>query len=142
MIVGFPGETVEDFEATLSLTAAAQYHSMFSFKYSPRPNTLAAARMVDDVSEAEKTRRIVALQTLQRDIQTGLHQSAVGSVVEVLVDSVSRRQSGSLRPHGGEHGMNVALPADTAGQGTEVWLGRRSRCRCVGPGRTAWRVTH
>ena len=66
MIVGFPGETDEDFEETLSLTAAVRYHSMFSFKYSPRPNTLALKRMPDDVSEDEKTRRIVALQALQR----------------------------------------------------------------------------
>src|SRR5678815_5323205 len=66
MIVGFPGETREDFEQTLSLTEAAQYHSMFSFKYSVRPNTLASARMPDDVTEHEKTTRIVALQSLQR----------------------------------------------------------------------------
>src|SRR6185295_9022377 len=62
MIVGFPGETVEDFEQTLSLTSAVRYHSMFSFKYSPRPNTLALKRLPDDVAEEEKTRRIVALQ--------------------------------------------------------------------------------
>src|SRR5262249_22905267 len=67
MIVGFPGETRKDFEDTLSLTEAVQYHSMFSFKYSQRPNTLAARRMPDDVPEAEKTVRIVALQALQRD---------------------------------------------------------------------------
>src|SRR5688572_30085805 len=90
MIVGFPGETAEDFEETLSLTAAARYHSMFSFKYSPRPNTLAAKRLADDVREADKTSRIVALQALQRDIQTGLLAAAVGSTVEVLVDSISR----------------------------------------------------
>ena len=69
MIVGFPGETAEDFEETLSLTAAVRYHSMFSFKYSPRPNTLALKRLPDDVTEEEKTRRIVALQALQREIQ-------------------------------------------------------------------------
>ena len=69
MIVGFPGETEADFDETLSLTAAVGYHSMFSFKYSPRPNTLALKRLPDDVSEEEKTRRIVALQTLQREMQ-------------------------------------------------------------------------
>src|SRR5262247_2283261 len=58
MIVGFPGETPDDFAETLSLTTAAQYHSMFSFKYSPRPNTLASKRMPDDVSGDEKTARI------------------------------------------------------------------------------------
>ena len=80
MIVGFPGETAEDFEETLSLTSAARYHSMFSFKYSPRPNTLALKRMPDDVSDDEKTARIVALQALQREIQTRLHEEAVGTI--------------------------------------------------------------
>src|SRR5262245_42518563 len=58
MIVGFPGETDEDFEDTLSLTRTVGYHSMFSFKYSPRPNTLAEKRYPDEVPEVEKTRRI------------------------------------------------------------------------------------
>ena len=96
MIVGFPGETPEDFEQTLSLTAAARYHGMFSFKYSPRPNTLASKRMTDDVGEDEKTRRIVALQSLQREIQTSLHEEAVGSVAEVLIDTASRRREGEI----------------------------------------------
>ena len=91
MIVGFPGEDATDFEATLSLTVAVRYHSMFSFKYSERPNTLAAKRMPDDVTEAEKTRRITRLQMLQREIQVSLHQAIVGEAVEVLVDSKSRR---------------------------------------------------
>ena len=79
MIVGFPGETEADFEETLSLTAAVRYHSMFSFKYSERPNTLASKRMPDDVTEQEKTRRIVALQALQRSIQSDLFQRSIGS---------------------------------------------------------------
>src|SRR5688500_2525838 len=74
MIVGFPGETAEDFDDTLSLTAEACYESMFSFKYSERPNTLASKRMADDVPPGEKTTRIVALQALQREIQTRLHE--------------------------------------------------------------------
>ncbi len=92
MIVGFPGERDEDFEDTLSLTRAAQYHSMFSFKYSPRPNTLAEQRLADDVSDEEKTRRIVTLQALQRDIQVALNEALVGQDVEVLVDGASRRR--------------------------------------------------
>jgi tRNA-2-methylthio-N6-dimethylallyladenosine synthase len=96
MIVGFPGETREDFEETLSLTESVCYHSMFSFKYSERPNTLASKRMPDDVPEEEKTRRIVALQQLQRRIQWGLHEEAVGRRVEVLVDHTSRRREWEL----------------------------------------------
>jgi tRNA-2-methylthio-N6-dimethylallyladenosine synthase len=96
MIVGFPGETPEDFEETLSLTAAVRYQSMFSFKYSPRPNTLALKRLPDDVADAEKTRRIVALQSLQRDIQGELHRDAIGRVETVLVDAHSRRRHWEL----------------------------------------------
>jgi tRNA-2-methylthio-N6-dimethylallyladenosine synthase len=96
MIVGFPGETDEDFRETLSLTAAVRYHSMFSFKYSPRPNTLALKRMPDDVSEEEKTSRIVALQALQKEIQGELYQDAVGREEQVLVESRSRRREWEL----------------------------------------------
>ena len=81
MIVGFPGETGEDFEQTLSLLDAVQYHSVFSFKYSPRPGTLAAKRMPDDVDDGEKTRRIVALQSAQRAIQLRLNEAEVGRAV-------------------------------------------------------------
>jgi len=96
MIVGFPGESGADFEETLSLAEAVRYHSMFSFKYSERPNTLASKRMTDDVSEAEKTRRIVALQALQRSIQSDLFQRSIGSTRQVLVDATSRRREWEL----------------------------------------------
>jgi tRNA-2-methylthio-N6-dimethylallyladenosine synthase len=117
MIVGFPGETDEDFEATLTLTAAVRYHSMFSFKYSARPNTLAEKRLPDDVSEEEKTRRIVALQALQRDIQLELNAALVGGVADVLVDSASRRRATELS---GRTSSNVVvnLPGDPS------WIGR------------------
>lgn len=96
MIVGFPGETAADFADTMSLVDAVRYHSMFSFKYSERPNTLASKRMPDDVPEAEKTRRIVELQARQKQIQTAMHQGAVGQVVAVLVDAVSRKRDWEL----------------------------------------------
>jgi len=141
MIVGFPGETPDDFEQTLSLTEAAQYHSMFSFKYSVRPNTLAAKRMPDDVSEDEKRRRIVALQALQRDIQTRLHEAAVGTVVDVLVDSISRRRDGEISGRtSGNIVVNFLLPSDTpehsAGGGVpdapaDTWIGRTVPVRIV-----------
>ncbi len=70
---------------------------MFSFKYSPRPNTLADKRLPDDVTEEEKTRRIVALQALQREIQGELNRQAIGREdVEVLVDARSRRRDSEL----------------------------------------------
>jgi len=117
MIVGFPGETADDFEETLSLTGAARYHSMFSFKYSPRPNTLALKRMPDDVREDEKTRRIVALQALQKRIQGELFEAAVGRVEAVLVDATSRRREWELS--GRTSGNTVVnFPGDPS------WVGR------------------
>jgi tRNA-2-methylthio-N6-dimethylallyladenosine synthase len=117
MIVGFPGETAADFEETLSLTEAVRYTSMFSFKYSERPNTLAAKRLPEEVDEAEKTRRIVTLQALQRDIQSRLNEALVGRTVEVLVDAASRRRETELS---GRTTTNVVVnlpgPAD--------WIGR------------------
>jgi tRNA-2-methylthio-N6-dimethylallyladenosine synthase len=129
MIVGFPGETAEDFAQTLSLTAAVEYESMFSFKYSPRPNTLASKRLADDVSAEEKTSRIVALQSLQREVQTRLHEAAVGSDVEVLVDSVSRRRVSELSGRTmGNTVVNFAAPSDTPADGAS-WIGRTVRVR-------------
>ena len=92
MIVGFPGESDADFELTLDLVREVRYHSMYSFKYSSRPNTLASKRLPDDVSEAAKTERILALQDLQRTVQGELFASMVDSPAEVLVDGVSRRR--------------------------------------------------
>jgi tRNA-2-methylthio-N6-dimethylallyladenosine synthase len=92
MIVGFPGETAEDFEQTLSLVREVRFHAMFSFKYSERPNTLASKRLADDVAEEEKGRRLWALQQEQRGIQLEINRALVGTTVEVLVDSVSRRR--------------------------------------------------
>ena len=94
MIVGFPGETPQDFEETLSLTETVRYHGMFSFKYSERPNTLARARMPDDVPESEKARRLTILQALQQRIQQELHDSMIGRTVTVLADAASRRRAG------------------------------------------------
>jgi tRNA-2-methylthio-N6-dimethylallyladenosine synthase len=96
MIVGFPGESDTDFDLTLDLVEKARYHSMFSFKYSPRPNTLAIKRLPDDVTEAEKTRRIVVLQELQRRIQMEHFAGMVGRTYDVLADAISRRRDEEL----------------------------------------------
>jgi tRNA-2-methylthio-N6-dimethylallyladenosine synthase len=93
MIVGFPGETEDDFRESLDLVRRARYLSMYSFKYSVRPNTLAGKRLPDDVTEAEKTDRIVRLQALQREIQIEQFREMVGETRDVLVDSVSRRRA-------------------------------------------------
>jgi len=101
----------------MDLARRVRYHSMYSFKYSPRPDTLASKRLADDVPEAEKTRRIMALQAAQRAIQTDLNAQLVGRTVDVLVDGASRRRETELSGRtSGNVVVNVPGPAD--------WIGR------------------
>jgi tRNA-2-methylthio-N6-dimethylallyladenosine synthase len=86
MIVGFPGETEEDFEESITLLDAVGYDGIFSFKYSPRPNT-SAATMAGAIPEEERGRRLAMLQDHQRQIQTARNEKLVGSTFEVLVDA-------------------------------------------------------
>jgi tRNA-2-methylthio-N6-dimethylallyladenosine synthase len=92
IIVGFPGETDEDFVDTLSLLDVAQYDSAFSFTYSPRPNT-AAKDMPDAIPEEEKVRRLAVLQERQREIQTLRNENCVGREYEVLVDGLRKKDA-------------------------------------------------
>ncbi|PYU10183.1 MAG: tRNA (N6-isopentenyl adenosine(37)-C2)-methylthiotransferase MiaB, partial [Acidobacteria bacterium] len=92
IIVGFPGETDQDFADTLSLLDLAQYDGVFSFKYSPRPNTPAIS-MADPIPEEEKGRRLAVLQERQRRIQTARNEALVGQTFEVLVDGQSRKEN-------------------------------------------------
>jgi tRNA-2-methylthio-N6-dimethylallyladenosine synthase len=92
IIVGFPGETEQDFAETLSLVDAAQFDGGFSFEYSPRPHTPAAV-MPDAIPESEKARRLQVLMEKQRAIQLQRNQSLVGQAFEVLVEGASRREA-------------------------------------------------
>jgi tRNA-2-methylthio-N6-dimethylallyladenosine synthase len=92
VIVGFPGETDEDFEETLRLLEVVGFDGAFSFQYSPRPNT-SAATMADAVPEHVKALRLAILQERQRTIQTARNQSLVGQSLEVLVEGSSRREN-------------------------------------------------
>ncbi len=92
IIVGFPGETESEFEETLSLLDEVKYDSMFSFKYSPRPNTPSLS-MSDSISEEEKGRRLAVLQDRQREIQVAKNARLVGNRFEVLVSGKSRREN-------------------------------------------------
>lgn len=125
MIVGFPGETEREFEETLSLTEAVRFHSMFSFKYSERPNTLASKRLPDDVSDEAKTRRIRGLQLLQRRIQLELHEAQVGQHLTVLVDSRSRRRDWEVSGRtSGNTVVNFPGRRDWVGQLVDVEIRR------------------
>ena len=87
-----PGGDGRDFEETLSLTRAVRFHSMFSFKYSPRPGTLAAERLPDDVSDGEKRERIVALQARSGHPDRRCTSSSSGRPSRCSSTRVSRRR--------------------------------------------------
>ena len=90
IIVGFCGETVDDFQQTLSLLRKVGYDQVFSFKYSPRPKT-PAGRFQDSVPEEEKGRRLMMLQELQREIQIQRNKDCLGREYEVLVEGFHPR---------------------------------------------------
>jgi tRNA-2-methylthio-N6-dimethylallyladenosine synthase len=92
IIVGFPGETERHFQETLSLLEEVRFDALFSFKYSPRPNTPSLA-MNDPIPEEEKSRRLAVLQETQREIQTARHAKMIGQTMEVLVSGKSRREN-------------------------------------------------
>ncbi len=85
LIVGFPGETEAEFEETLSLMDVVGYDSVFTFKYSPRPNTPALG-LEDAIPDAEKARRLAVLNDKQKQIGARRNQRHVGQVLEVMVE--------------------------------------------------------
>ncbi len=113
IIVGFPGETQAEFDETMSLLEEVQFDSVFSFKYSPRPNT-PSLRMENAISEEEKTRRLALLNERQREIQRANYARHVGEITEAMVegfqparDQVSGRTSQN-KP------LNFTVPAGMA----------------------------
>jgi len=139
-IVGFPGETDAHFEDTLSLVREVRFHSMYSFKYSPRPRTLAGQRYVDDVSEPEKTRRIVALQQVQKGIQSAILEEMVGKAHDVLIDGPSRRRPDEWAGRtDGNTIVNIAWP-DAASRPADA-LGSIVRARITEAGPNAVKGT-
>jgi tRNA-2-methylthio-N6-dimethylallyladenosine synthase len=86
IIVGFPGETEADFQATLDLLRTVRFHGSFSFKYSDRPHTR-SADFTDKIPEEVKSRRLQEYQTLQDDISLERNSESIGRKVEVMVES-------------------------------------------------------
>ncbi|PYT32592.1 MAG: tRNA (N6-isopentenyl adenosine(37)-C2)-methylthiotransferase MiaB [Acidobacteria bacterium] len=119
IIVGFPGETEADFNETLALLDQVEYDSLFSFKYSPRPNTAALA-MGDQIPEEEKTRRLTIVQERQRAIQIRRNAAVIGMVQEVLVEG--RNQA--LGQWIGRTSQNRTLNFSADGAGDESLIGR------------------
>jgi tRNA-2-methylthio-N6-dimethylallyladenosine synthase len=85
IIVGFPGETADDFIETMDLLEAVEYDCVYGFKYSARPNT-PALTMIDSIPEAEKATRLQVLLDRQREIQRVNYAKHLGEIMEVMVE--------------------------------------------------------
>ncbi len=109
IIVGFPGETEEEHEQTLSLLEDVRYDFIYSFKYSPRPSTGAVRNYEDDVPLQDKKRRLRAIQDLQRTITDERLAAWVGRDVQVLVEGPSKRDPEWLSGRIGQNWM-VSFP--------------------------------
>ena len=115
IIVGFPGETDAEFAQTLELLAELEYDEVFSFAYSPRPQTVSAKLYADDVPQQIKKARLAEVQTLQREISLNKNRRCIGNVEEILVDGPSRLKNGQLMGRTrGNRIVNVAGPESLA----------------------------
>ncbi len=112
IIAGFCGEQEEDHQASLKLLSEVRFDLAYMFFYSTRPGTLAARTLVDDVPETVKKRRLQEIIDLQNSISAELYQDAIGSVVEVLAESESKRSAGQLM---GRTASNRAVVFDREG---------------------------
>ena len=124
IIVGFPGETEEQFQDTLSLVREVGYDSAFTFIYSPRTGT-GAAKMPNQVPEDVSSRRIQELLKVQEECQKKAMARFIGTEEEVLVEGLSRRSDTDVSGHG-LHGLSVTFP------GTESDVGEIVRVKIVG----------
>ena len=120
IIVGFPGETEEDFNETRDLVEKCKFDSLYIFKYSARPGTPAAS-LTDDVSAKEKQRRFLELERVQRENQRPILGNYVGTTLNVLAENVSPKNPNDLTGHSTCHKVvNFASPASNLGNIFEI----------------------
>ncbi|MGI6655448.1 MAG: tRNA (N6-isopentenyl adenosine(37)-C2)-methylthiotransferase MiaB [Desulfobulbus sp.] len=119
IIVGFPGETDADFQATLDLLTTVRFHGSFSFKYSDRPNTR-SLHYDDKIDEAVKGRRLQAYQSLQDIISLERNTELIGSTVDVLVESCSGQSCTGRTPTNQVVHCPVPTPAPVPGETIQV----------------------
>jgi len=98
IIIGFPGETDQDFRDTMSLVANVRYDGLYIFKYSERPGT-PAAKLIDDVTKSEKSARFQELEELQKQQQKAMYQGYIGREVKVLAESQSSKSETDFTGH-------------------------------------------
>jgi tRNA-2-methylthio-N6-dimethylallyladenosine synthase len=113
VIVGFPGETEEDFAATLSLLDEVGYDAVFTFKYSPRPNTPSLA-LEDAIPDQEKARRLDVLMTRQKEIQIAHYKRYIGTISEVMVEGRNEARAQWIGRTSQNKTLNFTAPESAA----------------------------
>lgn len=122
IIVGFPGETAEDFEETMKLVEHCQYDGLYIFKYSERSGT-PAAKLPDDVTKEEKRERFLRLEQLQTKIQREIYEGYVGRKVKVIAERISAKSEKDLTGHSACHKVvNFSADESYLGQILEVLI--------------------
>ena len=114
IIVGFPTETDEDFQATIELLRRVPFKNNFIFKYSERPGTVARNRFTDDVPIAVKKRRNNELLAVQAEVSSAVHQRWVGKRTDVLIEQISKQHQGKQLKAQKVSPGTVALTAEGA----------------------------
>jgi len=133
LIVGFPGETEEEFAATRSLMQEVRFKQVYVFKYSPRPGTAAAAQYADDVSDQAKRDRKNELLAVQDAISMERNQELVGQRVRVLVDGPSPRNAARLSGRAeGQHMVIFDGDESLAGSFADVLVERATAAALYG----------
>ena len=130
-IVGFPGETEADFQATLAVVAEARYASAFSFKYSRRPGTPGAA-MPGQVAEAEKDDRLQRLQALLAEQQATFNAACIGRTLPVLFEKPGRHDGQIIGRSPYLQGVHVTGPQSLIGKIAPVTISRAERNSLAG----------
>ncbi|HEX6803595.1 MAG TPA: tRNA (N6-isopentenyl adenosine(37)-C2)-methylthiotransferase MiaB [Terriglobales bacterium] len=120
IIVGFPGESEEDFQHTLSLLDEVAYDGVFAFKYSPRPNT-PAIKLDDAIPDQEKSRRLAVLLERQRGIQQAHNQKHVGERVEVMVEGKNEARKQWIGRTSQNKTLNFTATSPNIELGSYVW---------------------
>ena len=115
VIVGFPGETESDFGETLGLLEEVGYDGIFTFKYSPRPNT-PALNLEDAIPDQEKARRLEVLMAKQREVQIPRNRKYVGSIVEVMVEGHNQARGQWIGRTSQNKTLNFTAPAGKSPQ--------------------------
>jgi len=121
-IVGFPGETDEDFQATVELVKKARFKNSFVFKYSPRPGTDSANNLADDIPDEVKRQRNLELLAVQNAISQEESEKLLGKSVKVLVEGLSKKPHVNMD----ENGNNPQLIGRTANDYIVVFNGPKS----------------